>query len=228
MSNEQAGIPIEQTAAEVQSAVVPIMERAQSLKVVDAASYGDAVAYLQTIKGTIKSVTAQFDPAVKAAKAAHTSILAMRDKILLPLEQQENLLKITALTWKQSEDRKAAEEQARLQRIADEQAAKERAKLEARVAACKTEAKREELLQRSAEIVAPVVSVQSSAPEVKGAATVTRWKYRIVNAELIPREWLIADDEKLSKIATAMKGEMKIAGVEFYKDTIMSVRTKGI
>ena len=55
-----------------------------------------------------------------------------------------------------------------------------------------------------------------------GIATVKTWKYRIVDAEAIPREYLMIDEKKLGAYARAMKEGAKVAGVEFYAEETLS------
>ena len=50
------------------------------------------------------------------------------------------------------------------------------------------------------------------------------WKFRVVNPDLVPREYLIIDEKKLNEIARTTKGTINIAGIEFYSEK--SIRTR--
>ena len=78
--------------------------------------------------------------------------------------------------------------------------------------------------EKAAAIVAPVITVASQAPKANGIATRKVWKARVVNAALVPREFLVIDEKKLDGYAKAMKGTTKVDGVEFYEENVMSAR----
>jgi len=68
---------------------------------------------------------------------------------------------------------------------------------------------------------APVV-VPTSIPKVEGVKLVTRWTFRVVDAALIPREFLVPDEKALQAIATAQHERASVAGVEFYSEQSVS------
>ena len=70
--------------------------------------------------------------------------------------------------------------------------------------------------------VAPINVAKERRPE--GISTVRVWKYEILDPLLIPREFLIVDETKLQKYATAMRETAKVEGVRFYEDTIISAK----
>jgi len=54
--------------------------------------------------------------------------------------------------------------------------------------------------------------------KVKGVGTRDNWKFRVIDNFKLDRQWLCADEKKLSDFAKATKGEIKVDGVEFYND----------
>lgn len=92
---------------------------------------------------------------------------------------------------------------------------------EAAAAAAKAEAKEE----AAASVVGSVVQVSSVLPQVKGQAIRKTWKARVVNLGLVPREYLVVNDQALQAFARATKGAVKIPGVEFFAET--SIATTG-
>lgn len=119
-------------------------------------------------------------------------------------------------------ERKAAEKAAELKRQADEAAAAGRAAEAAKLAARaetvteKAAEKADDLLAQSASIPTPIVHAE--AVKVAGMARVTTWKARVVDAALVPREYLIVNEAALQKVAAATKGAIQIPGVEMYPD----------
>jgi hypothetical protein len=63
-----------------------------------------------------------------------------------------------------------------------------------------------------------------SGYKTDSGTTFTRkeWKHRVVNPELVPREYLVPDDTKLR--AAVRAGVREIAGVEVYEDESLPVR----
>lgn len=63
-------------------------------------------------------------------------------------------------------------------------------------------------------VVAPA-PLQTEPAKVSGLAMKEEWYHIIVDANKIPREYLLIDDQGLSKLAKASKGKVSIPGVEF-------------
>jgi hypothetical protein len=110
-------------------------------------------------------------------------------------------------------------EQRKLQLLADERAAKERARLEAR--AVKEDAKGNvdkaaAIAQQAALTVAPVV--RTELPKISGQSVREAWCFQIEDASQIPREFLAPDEVKIRKYVNAMKAEARIAGVRIYSE----------
>jgi colicin import membrane protein len=116
-----------------------------------------------------------------------------------------------------------ADEQERIrreeQRKAEAEAQRQRERLEAQAAkasaAGKSE-KAEQLQERAAAVVAPVI--QREAPKVAGLASREAWKFEVVDPAQVPREYLMVDEQKIRRLVGAMKGETKIPGVKVWAE----------
>ena len=73
-------------------------------------------------------------------------------------------------------------------------------------------------------VVAPVVTLAPAAPRVEGVQTRKTWKARVVDAALVPREFLTVNQAALDAFAKAVKGATPVAGVEFYEDATLAIR----
>jgi len=58
------------------------------------------------------------------------------------------------------------------------------------------------------------------------STTTDRWKYRVDNPDLLPREYMMPDDAMLSSIAKKHHDKKPVPGVTFYNDPFITVRTK--
>lgn len=198
-----------------------------------AAEMGKSIAAMQ------KQVSATFDPIVEAAHRAHKTAVAKRAEVWDPLEKAKRYLAGCIGGYDQEMERRRREEQARLDGEQREREAAEAARLrkeaedrqlaEAEAALEIGDADLAEAIVSAPTLVelpppAPVIVPSSIAP-VSGASTRTTWKFRIVNAALIPREYLAVDEVKIGGVVRAMKGETKIPGVEAFEAASTSFRS---
>lgn len=127
-------------------------------------------------------------------------------------------------------ERKAREKAEADRRAAEEAAAAGRAEEAARLAARAdaTEAKAvervEQLADRAAAVVAPII--EREPPKVAGVATREVPKFEIMDASLIPREYLIVDESKIRKVVQALKMDAKIPGVRVWMERSLAAQSK--
>jgi hypothetical protein len=67
---------------------------------------------------------------------------------------------------------------------------------------------------------------QGSAIPVKaqGVSTRVMWRWRVVDAAAVPREYLCVDAAKVEALVKEHKEGAKIPGIEVYREEIMAVR----
>ena len=128
--------------------------------------------------------------------------------------------------------RAAKEEQERAWREKEEAARKEAERLaaegkaeeaeKARIEADKAATKAAERAAQAQEIFVPVPVLTSKVEKIAGIATRTIWKFRIVDVDKIPRQYMLPNEKMLGEIARTLKGSLAIEGVEFYPEEIMS------
>jgi hypothetical protein len=118
-------------------------------------------------------------------------------------------------------EKRCAEERERLQKIADEQAQREAdAKRVAMIADAEmaVEQGKPELAEaylNKAEAVKPMPVNVTKQLRPSGLSMGTRWTFEIVNDALIPREFLIVDEQRLQRYVNAMKESANVPGVKF-------------
>ena len=143
-------------------------------------------------------------PAIALENAERREVEAMKDynRRVAEVQRQESLR-----LQHEAEDARIAE----AQRLAAESAKA----LESGQAA---EAQR--LAQRVGETVAapvaPVYAPPIAPPKVSGMALRKLWRHRVVDAALLPREYMIPNDTMLAALAVSMKEKASVPGVEFY------------
>lgn len=154
------------------------------------------------------------------------------------LEKAEALLKASVNVFNTAERKKQAEADAkhrRLEALERDRQAEEQRKTEALLeqadkAAAMGDMETAEVLEAQAivaqEVAAPMAVLVPYVPEkTQGASTRQNWKYRVVDAALVPREFLMVDEKKLGAYAKAMKADAAVLGVEFFPEDVLVVRS---
>jgi hypothetical protein len=211
--------------------------------------YKTAADDLKTIKGKAKDLDELRKSLTKPLDDSKKRIM---DLFRVPMERladAESSIKSAMISYQQEQERIRQAEESRLREIQRQeqiriQQEQERIRLEqeairkaAEEAAKQGETESAEILQMEAEIaaeeakkvevqafavaVAPVVVAPTIRP-ISGISIRKIWKFRVVDANLIPREYLLVDESKLGKLATTLKESATVPGVVFYSEDSVS------
>lgn len=195
-------------------ALIPAVNRIRSfaagLVIKSARAYEEAATLLKSIKGQLASfeeartkITKPINDGLREVNAQHRATVA-------PLLADEIVIKNAMIRYSDEQDRIREEEQRRQNEIAR----KEQERLQAiadRAQAKGQEDKAEQFQQRAAQVVAPIA--QQAAPKVGGIAVPLVWTFDIIDASLIPREYLDVNETRIRKVVQAMQGNTKIPGI---------------
>lgn len=190
---------------------------AAEILVVDQDTYvqaNDLIARLQTVR---KEVVERFaDPKKKAAET-HKAICALEKEFLTPVDNRISALKASTTNW-------FAVEQARI--AAEEERKRKESEDAAQVAAEAEEAGETELAQEAVVAAAMAQASVTVMPKVKGTTMREVFRAVVVDANAIPREYLIPDQALLNRVVQAHRGAIQIPGVRIEKSYINSTRAK--
>ena len=191
-------------------------------KVRNADEHAHAGELLQRIKGAAKRLIdrrkALTDPIDESRRAA----MALFAPQVADLETAERDVKRAIGVYLDVQE----QERRRLQADAEAKARKERERLQAQAQAAEKAGKVERsevLAERAAQVVAPVVV--TAPPRVAGQSVRKAWKFEIVDAQAIPREYLVPDESKIRKVVAALGADAVIAGVRVYAETVIASRS---
>lgn len=208
-----------------------VLTVAKSFKITTSQEYQDAGTRLTLVKGLMKKVSDVFDPHIARAFQAHRALVAEKNDALRPLQDAESLFKKAILKYQLDQEIKRREEQARL----EEEARKERERLEARAEKAAEKGKEEkaaELRAQAATVATPVVAAE--VPKVSGISMRTTWKavlqskselIQAVAAGKAPESLLDVNMVVANQMARALKTEMKYPGLAAVEDQGISART---
>lgn len=165
---------------------LPTLNEATALQIVDAASAQRAGAILQALKGAVKflkegdpsSEWEGFDGPVKAAFDGHKFLVKLRDLAIKPYEDGHADLNRRLLAWEE-EERKKAEELARVQAEAARKAEEDRLLREAEAAQAQGDhATAEAIISEPVYVPTPLAPV---LPKIEGRSVRENFKAEVLN-----------------------------------------------
>lgn len=170
-----------------------------------------------TLKGLENEIIADFAESKKAAAATHKKICAQEKAHLDKVVPPRTMIKQKMAAWQDEQERLRREEEER-QRIEAKKKADDEALRQAEMAEAEGKPEAAAAILEAPVYVAPVVV----APTTPKASTVIRkmWTFRVVNAALVPRQYLIVDESALRKQAAATGNALAVPGVEFYQKPV--------
>ncbi len=197
-------------------------EKARGAVVTDEPSYILTSELLKGIKALRTKIADTFDPHIQRAHAAHKALVKEKADAEAPLTEAEGIIKRTLVAWTAEQERLRLEEQRRLEAIARqrEEEARLAEALAAEAAGDTDEAAA--LMEEAVTVQAPAVILPPASPKVAGISYREVWKFRIVDAAKVPREYLTIDETKIGGVVRALKGAANIPGVQVYSDRIAS------
>jgi len=197
-------------------------------------NYADAGEVLKAIKTKAKSLDELRKSLTKPLDESKKRIMEFFKSPLDSLEQAEKTIKSAMISWHQEQERIRLAEERRLAELQRKEAEELQKKVEAelaKAASLKTDKAKEAAQARAEEAQAKIEMVNSYVPTVEskveavaGISKRTVWKFRVVNVNLVPREYMIPDEKFIGKMVEASKGTKPIAGIEIYSESIIVAR----
>lgn len=173
-----------------------------ALQVVSEQGKESATLFLKRIGEVEKEIDEYFGPSITKAKDIHKDLLDKKRKFTEPLKRAKEILKDKLLAYKKKQD---AERQEAIKKAEEESQAAQAA------------AKKDPLSSPS-----PPATVVPEETKIDGFHTRVDWKWRVVDFDKIPREFLITDDVKINKAVRNLKQDTSIPGIEVYKEESIS------
>ena len=181
-----------------------------------------ALAPLTEAEGTLKRTMLAYQQAQEAIRQAEQRRLQAEADARAKAERDRAEAAAAKQRAIEADQRRIAEA---AQRAAEQASAADRARLQAEAAAAQRKAdaaaaKAEAKDDQAAAVIATVVTVALvGLPVVVGQSIRKIWKARVVNAAVVPREWMVVNHPALDAFAKATKGAVAVAGVEMYSET---------
>jgi hypothetical protein len=194
-----------------------------AVTVTDARSYALAGEHLQGLAALEKEIEAYFRDDKGRAYALWQSQCKKEKAALTLVQAAGQRLRGERQAWKAEQDRLLREAEQQAARQAQQQ---EQARLLAEAALLEEQHQPElaaAIVEEAISAPAPVVVLPSVVPKDMPKRTLYKW--RVVNAAMVPRDYLVLDETRLTRYAAAMKGAARVPGIQFYTEEIDVVRT---
>lgn len=203
---------------EVEQEALTYPQQARQITITNNEDYQRAANFLLSIKATRKKINESFDPIIAKAHAAHKEAVAQKKKVDEPLELAERMVKPLMAAYDTQQEQLRREEENRLR----EQAKKQE---EERMLREAESLEKQGQYEAASEVIAqpiyvPPVVVAKTVPKISGVVFREIWKFRIIDASKLPREYLIPDEVKIGQVVRALKSSTNIAGVEAYAEKV--------
>lgn len=201
--------------------VASLTDQVIGFEVTDADSYERGAEVLRSIKTMYNEVETKRKSITSPLDQAKRQVMDLFRPFTDSLASAERTLKKRMIGWKNEQERIAREEQ----RKAEEAARKERERLERQAAKAEAEgrAARAEVLRDRAEFTVPAAPAPAT-PKVSGIADRKVWRFEIVDAAKLPREYLVPDEKRIGGVVRALKGDTNIPGVRVYEEAVLGAR----
>lgn len=189
-----------------------IVIRAKKLKVVDQKTLDVANLFLNHAKETLKQAVGFFAPAISKAHEAHKEMIKAQKVITDPLSLAVSTVNGMIRSYVMEAERKAreAEEKRKFEEEVYFAQLEEKRKTGDKKGEKKALAKVEELHEESLKL--------KVKPELVGSHVTRRWKFRVIDLSVVPRQYLVLDETRIQRMVTQMKAETSIPGIEAYED----------
>lgn len=213
-------VAIERTATDTARA---LLAEAEALVVETQPDAERAAGFLAELVQRRTAVEEWFRPLVEAAYNAHRALTARRAMVLEEFAAPEKLARDKLATWKAAADaaRKAAGAAAREQARRDAEAIQQ-ARADAAFARGAEELAAR-ILAAPPPVTVPVVAAEPTG-KLNGVGFVETWRFEVVDAAALPREYLVPNEAAIRKVVSALKDLTHIPGVRVWAE--QAVRTK--
>lgn len=186
--------------------------------ITNAADYAACGELWKAGRAMMEAIDEGYDSIIKAAHLAHKAAVAKKKSYYDPVEAATRHVKGLMARYEADREAERQAEQRRLEAKA-RRLAEDRLIEEAVAADAAGDQAQADAILAEPVVVAPVL-LPKATPKVEGMVYREIWKFRIVDAALIPREYLLPNEVKIGQVVRALKGATAIPGIEVYSERV--------
>lgn len=215
----------ETTIQKQEQKILEFPDQAKLMIIYDDKSLKGANNFLGVVKGLIKEVRDTFNPIVDKTHKAHKEAVIQKKKYEIPLLEAEKIIKLQIASYlsEQERIRKEKEEEARKEEEERKRVAEEKLK-EAQVALNSGDAKEAERILDEEIPVSEIFIPPPPPPKLEGTSVRKIPKWRCININEVPRDMLVLDSVKITRLVKESRGQVRIPGIEVYFEDSVAMR----
>ncbi len=216
-----------EVAVRAQQEAPAMLKQAEAIVILNQSQYEGANNVLKTVKDKGRELDAKRKEITKPLDQAKRVVMDLFREPLEILTTAEKIIKRAMISYADEQDRLRREEQRKLELKAKAEEDRKRKDLEDRAkkwAAKGDKAKAEELQEQAEDVHVETQIVAPVTEQPKGVSFRESWSAKVVDENKVPREYLSVNIQALNKVAQATKGAIKIPGVEFKMEKVLSSR----
>lgn len=240
---------IETAALDAQGA--DIVAQARAIVIADDATFQGAVEFAKLTRAYIAKVEEEIGPLVTAAHASWKLAVAKRDALTAHAVSAKTIVDQRMAAYNAEvirQRREAAEAQTRAREQAERA---ERARVAAERLRLQREAEERQLAAAMAKeqagdvqameqilsappvvepvaprpvFIPPVAATTPALPKAAGVSFRTEWDFEVLDASLIPREYMTVDWVAIRRVCRALKGQTQISGIRAIEKPVTAIR----
>jgi len=215
---------------ELKSEVSVVEQLANELAVTDNASYEQASDLVKKVKIASKKVDDYWEPMRKSTYDAYKAVNAHKAEMSDPLKRAEKTIKDKMSNYMMEIERQRREEEARLRKLAWEEAERKRREADEAILAGDNETARMAMAEATVmEAAVDTAVVVSEKPEVSGIGKRKDWEIVSIDSDKVPIEVAgveirPVDEKAVIALIRGTKGKVTIPGVVYREKVTVSVR----
>ena len=216
-----------EVAVRAQQEAPAMLKQAEAIVIMTQEHYEGANNVLKVVKDKYRELDAKRKEITKPLDQAKKAVMDLFREPLEILNKAESILKQAMISYADEQDRLRREEQRKLELKAKAEEDRKRKDLEDRAKKWADKGKAEkadELLDQAEDVHVDAQVVAPVTEQPKGVSFRESWSAKVVDEEKVPREYLSVNIQALNKVAQATKGAIKIPGVEFKMEKVLSSR----
>ena len=168
----------------------------------------------------VKKYEGFFEKNIALARAALRGLQDTLKSLTDPVEQARKVVKGKIADYRTEQERLRREEERRRSEEAQKRREADAVELAAALEKAGKGEAAEKLVEQVIAAPAPMIHVPSQVAKGTGVTIRTVWKFRIVDASAVPREWLMVDEVKVGRAVRESKGATVIPGIENYSEKV--------
>jgi hypothetical protein len=176
------------------------------------------------LKAMVTSMEEYWEVLISDAHKHHKALVARKNEMTGPAKSAIAKIKILVAAYDANEEKKRQEDERAAAEALRNQAEAEALETAAALQAAGDRFGAEQTLEAAINAPAPPVIIPSAVPTITGKSSRQNWKFRITDADKIPREYLMVDEQKIGAIVRALKEKHGIPGIQAYPENIVSFR----